>query len=85
MEVERGLGIRSEVEFPVPEGILWPKKIKTEAPREIRKQTKEGRKNLLPREAGVQVCLGLSKVSWRIKRMPVSMEFNWMTSLSMEL
>lgn len=79
------MGIRSEVEFPVPEGVSWPKKIKTEAQRVIRKQTKEGRKSLLPGEPSVQESLGLSEVSWRIKRMPISMEFSWMTSLSMEL
>lgn len=85
LEVERGLGITSEVEFPVPEGVSRPKKIMYQE-RYINRQASTGREEKrLPREAGVQECLGLSKVSWRTKRMPVSMEFSWMTSLSMNL
>lgn len=43
LEVERGLGIRSEVEFPVREGVLWPKKI-TYQERYVNRQASKGRK-----------------------------------------
>ena len=36
--------IRSDVEVPGPEGVLWPKKINTGVLREKCKQRKEGRK-----------------------------------------
>lgn len=54
--------IRSDVDFPLSEGVLWPKEIKIgvlrQREKDVNKQAKGGRKSLLPRE--VSLCAGMS-------------------------